>query len=150
MSLLILAVANHNSWLCSKRWRSERKCPWPCVLKLRNYIPSRPHITDVLLLKLHDFVTKHVNSLLQDILAVNFTADIWSSSVSPMSLIGLTAQWIDEDFIAQRVIPHAQQFWSLHTSKAIEWYASDMGHPNSSVHTALQDNAGDQTVWSKP
>uniref|UniRef100_A0A4W6F7S8 Aminopeptidase n=1 Tax=Lates calcarifer TaxID=8187 RepID=A0A4W6F7S8_LATCA len=52
---------------------------------------------------LHDFVKRHICSLLQDISALSFTTDIWTNSVSPVSLISLTAQQIDEDFNPYRL-----------------------------------------------
>ncbi|KAJ8346858.1 hypothetical protein SKAU_G00282590 [Synaphobranchus kaupii] len=52
------------------------------VLELRYDISSRHHITETVLPKMHDFVKKHINSLLCDMSAISFTTDIWSSSVS--------------------------------------------------------------------
>ena len=52
-----------------------------CILEPRYEIPSRTHITDTVLPKLHDFVKKHIHNLLQDVKTLSFTTDIWSSSV---------------------------------------------------------------------
>lgn len=56
---------------------------------------------------------KHINSLLQDILAFSSATDIWT--VSPISL---TAQWIDVDFTPKRMVLQAKQFQGSHTSQA--------------------------------
>lgn len=56
-----------------------------CILEPRYEIPSRNHITDTVLPKLHDFTKKHIRNLLQDVKTLSFTTDIWSSSVSPLS-----------------------------------------------------------------
>lgn len=66
------------------------------VLEPRYDVPSRHYMTDTELPKLHDSVKKHIHSLLQASSAFSFTTDIWTSSVSPVSLISLTSQWIDE------------------------------------------------------
>uniref|UniRef100_A0AAY3ZW19 Uncharacterized protein n=1 Tax=Denticeps clupeoides TaxID=299321 RepID=A0AAY3ZW19_9TELE len=55
-------------------------------------VPSRRYMTDTELPKLHDSS------------AFSFTADIRTGSVSPVSLISLTSQWIDENNLLQTVI----------------------------------------------
>ncbi len=116
-----------------------------CILEPRYEIPSRTHITNTVLPKLHDFVKKHIHNLLQDVKALSFTTDIWSSSVSPMSLISLTAQWIDDDFKLQKAILHAKQFRGSHTGQAIadefDVMLQTWGIHKSAVHVVLQDNA---------
>ncbi|XP_025765939.1 zinc finger BED domain-containing protein 4-like [Oreochromis niloticus] len=89
------------------------------VLEPRYDVPSRHYMTDTELPKLHVSVKKHIHSLLQASSAFSFTTDIWTSSVSPVSLISLTSQWIDESFTPQRAILHAKQFRGSHTSQAI-------------------------------
>lgn len=88
------------------------------VLEPSYEISSRHHITDTVLPK-HEFVKKHIHSLVQDISAFSFTTYIWTSSVSPVSLIRLIVQWIDEDFNPHRVILHGKQFRGSLTSHAI-------------------------------
>lgn len=36
---------------------------------------------------------KNIRNLLHDVKTFSFTTDIWNSSVSPISLLSLTAQW---------------------------------------------------------
>ena len=45
----------------------------------------------------------NIQSLMQDdkIVSVAFASDIWSSSVSPMSMLSLTAQFIDEKLLTE-------------------------------------------------
>ncbi len=62
---------------------------------------------------------KHVVCMLHDIKAISFTTDICSCSVNPLSLISLTAQWIDGDFTLQQIMLHAKQFRGSHSGLAI-------------------------------
>uniref|UniRef100_A0A8C5MY44 BED-type domain-containing protein n=1 Tax=Leptobrachium leishanense TaxID=445787 RepID=A0A8C5MY44_9ANUR len=116
------------------------------ILEPRYEIPSRRYITDVMLPKIHDAVKKHISSMLQkDMKAISFTTDIWSSSVSPVSLISLTAQWVDGDFTLQQVMLHAKKFQGSHTGQAIATMLEEMFEtwaiPKSSVHVVVRDNA---------
>ncbi|XP_070847165.1 zinc finger BED domain-containing protein 4-like [Chaetodon trifascialis] len=115
------------------------------VLEPRYAIPSRHYITDTELPKLHNAVKKHIQGLLQDIPAFSFTTDIWSSTVTPMSLISLTAHWIGEDFTRKNAILHAKQFRGSHTGTAIacvfEEKLETWGIPKSSVHVVVRDSA---------
>lgn len=115
------------------------------ILEPRYDIPSRHHITDKALPKLRNFVKNHISNLLQDISAFSFTTDIWTSSVSPLSLISLTAQWINEDFTSRRAVLHTKQLRGSLTNVAIASIFDDMlqswGIPKSAVHVVLQDNA---------
>lgn len=65
------------------------------VLEPRYDAPSCHYMTDTELPRPHESVKKHIHSLLQASSAFSFTMDIWTSSVSPVSLISLTSQWID-------------------------------------------------------
>lgn len=79
-------------------------------------IPSRHYITDAMLPKLFDGVIKHVSALVHGVSAFSFTADIWTSSVRPKSLLSLMAQWIDDEFTLHQVIPHAKPVRCSYTS----------------------------------
>lgn len=115
------------------------------VLEPRYEIPSQRHITDTVLPKMHEFVKKHISSLLCDMSAISLTTDIWSSSVSPMSLMSLTGQWLDKDFTLQRVVLHAKQLRGSHTglaiASAIEGMLQTWSISKESVHVVLRDNA---------
>ena len=110
----------------------------------RYVLPSRHTITHTQLPKLHSTVKTHIQGLLQNITFVSFTTDIWSSSVTPMSLISLTAQWIQDDFTRQNAILHAKQFRGSHTGAAIAAVFEEMlqnwGIPKSSVHVVVRDS----------
>lgn len=115
------------------------------VLEPRYEIPSRPYFMDIMLPKLFEDVKNHVHNLLQEVSALSFTTDIWTSSVSPMSLLSLTAQWIDEEFVRHQVTLHAKSFRGSHTSQTIATAFNSMLQtwdiPKTSVHVVLRDNA---------
>ncbi|KAM4795879.1 zinc finger BED domain-containing protein 4-like [Rhinophrynus dorsalis] len=116
------------------------------VLEPKYDMPSRRYVTDVVLPQVHDQVKKHISSILHDgIKAISFTTDIWSSSVSPVSLISLTAQWIDDNFELQQVMLHAKKFQGSHTGEAIAGMLEGMletwGIQKSSVHVVVRDSA---------
>ncbi len=77
--------------------------------------------------------------------ALSFTTDIWTSSVCPMSLISLTAQWIDEEFVHHHVTLHAKPFRGSHNSQTIAGAFDSMLQtwdiPKKSVHAVVRDNA---------
>lgn len=63
----------------------------------RYTLPGRKYLTDVCLPELYRNVYTHIESLMKDnIRAVSFTSDIWSSSVCPVSMLSLTAQFIKQ------------------------------------------------------
>lgn len=86
------------------------------TLEPRYEIPSRPYITDVMVPKLFDEVKKHVRNLVNEASALSFTTDI-GTRVCPMSLLSLTAQWIDDEFVRHQVTLHAKSFRGSHTSQ---------------------------------
>ena len=49
-----------------------------------------------------DVVAAHIHSLIDA--KGSFTTDIWTSDVSPVSLLGLTAQWLDDHFVAEGLL----------------------------------------------
>ena len=103
-----------------------------------------PYITDVMLPKMYDKVKNHVRSLVRDAVEISFTTDIWTGSVCPMSLLSLTAQWIDEAFTLHHITLHAKPFRGSHTGQAIANTLEDMlrtwGIPKSSVHVVLREH----------
>ena len=72
-------------------------------------LPSRRWFSDVALQEIHSIVETHIHKLLpMGVTAISFTTYIWTSDVSPMSMLSLTAQWVDEDFVLRKAILHAQ------------------------------------------
>ena len=55
--------------------------------------------------ELYGKVFKHILDKIKDVKALSFTTDIWSSDVSPVSLLSLTAHWLDESYV-----PHSAMF----------------------------------------
>ncbi|RXN15512.1 zinc finger BED domain-containing 4-like protein [Labeo rohita] len=95
---------------------------------------------------MYDRVAKHVHELMTtDISALSFTTDIWSSDVSPTSMLSLTAQWINAEFKLQNILLHAQEFVGSHTAAAISDALANMFETwnidKSKVHVIVRDNA---------
>ncbi|XP_042610882.1 zinc finger BED domain-containing protein 4-like [Cyprinus carpio] len=69
----------------------------------------------------------------------------WTSSVSPVSMLSLTAQWIDEDFTLKKAVLHSQECSGSHTAAAIAFaFESMFGKwkiERERVHVVLHDNA---------
>uniref|UniRef100_A0A671P1N0 BED-type domain-containing protein n=1 Tax=Sinocyclocheilus anshuiensis TaxID=1608454 RepID=A0A671P1N0_9TELE len=113
-------------------------------LEPRYTLPSRCYFADVCLPEIYNRVADHVHKLLHNDSAMSFTTDIWSSDVSPTSMLSLTAQWIDCDF-KLKVLLHSQEFTGSHTSLAISQAFTDMLDKwkidRSRVHAVVRDNA---------
>ncbi|XP_077315557.1 max-like protein X isoform X1 [Lithobates pipiens] len=112
----------------------------------RYSLPSRRYFADTCLPELFCSVRKHVQELMTtDIIAISFTTDIWSSDVSPTSMLSLTAQWIDDKFQLQNILLNAREFVGSHTAAAIADTLKsilDTWHiEKSKVHLIVRDNA---------
>lgn len=66
-------------------------------LKPRYIMPSRYYISDTAVPSKYKQVCEFISKRLENAATISFTTDIWSSDVCPMSLLSLTAQWIDTD-----------------------------------------------------
>ncbi|XP_041843803.1 zinc finger BED domain-containing protein 4-like [Melanotaenia boesemani] len=116
-------------------------------LEPRYLLPGRKYFMDVALPELHQTVYAHIERLLKEGLSssVSFTTDIWSSDVSPVSLLSLTAHWIDSDFHLHKAVLHAQEFSGSHTAVALAATFEKMFEtwhiPKDKVHVILRDNA---------
>ena len=121
----------------------------------RYTLPSRKYFTDQCLPELYQTIYSHIQNLMKDdkIVSIGFTSDIWSSSVSPMSMLSLTAQFIDDKFELKRVVLHSQEFPGSHTADAIAKAFTDMfqawGIPKGKVHVILRDNASNMAKAMK-
>lgn len=110
-------------------------------------IPSRRYFSDVALKEMFDNVSKHTRSILHanPNAAISFTTDIWTSNVSLMSMLSLTAQWVDDDFQLHQVILQCQEMVGSHTAANLaftfERMLEDWGIDRSRVHVVLRDNA---------
>ena len=114
-------------------------------LEPRYEMPSRSYVTETVIPNLHrdvrGFLAKYVGSAE----ALSFTTDIWSSDVSPMSLLSLTAHWVDADFTPRRAVLHAREFRGSHTfdtiMDALKQMLCDWQIDKKKVHVILRDNA---------
>jgi hypothetical protein len=90
-------------------------------------IPSRRCFSDVALPELHSVVEMYIHELLaMGITAISFTTDIWTNNFSPISMLSLTAQWVDEDFILRKAVLHIQECAGSHTAAAISMSFENM------------------------
>lgn len=116
----------------------------------RYVLPSRRHFAEVCLPEIHNVVATHIHELLaRDIAAISFTTDIWSSDVSPVSMLSLTAQWIDKDFNLIKAVLHSQEFTGTHSASAISEAFEKMFETwkidKTRVHAVVRDNARNMT-----
>lgn len=112
----------------------------------RYVLPGRNYFADVALPALHQDVHKHTQGLLEeDETPISFTSDIWSSDVSPMSFLSLTAQWIDAEFNLQKVNLHTQECPGSNTASNLATAFQNMFQtwkvPKERIHAILRDNA---------
>lgn len=87
----------------------------------------------------------HIHKLLDSVTDISFTTDIWSSDVSQMSMLSLTAQWINDNFEMKRAVLHAQEFAGSHTGAAIasafDCMFAQWKIKKDNVHVVLRDNS---------
>ena len=87
------------------------------LLEPRYTLPSGRFFSDVSLPALYDIVATHIHNLIdKNGLHVSFTTDLWTSDVSPVSTLSLTAQWLDQDFNMQKAMLHSQECSGSHTT----------------------------------
>lgn len=114
-------------------------------LEPRYDMVSRKYLSETALPELYRKVYKHILEGIKDVKAISFTTDIWSSDVSPLSLLSLTAHWMDESFVPHSAILNTTNFRGSHTSDAIAAALKEMLDkwqiPLSKVHVILRDNA---------
>ena len=114
-------------------------------LEPRYNLPNRRYLTETALPQLYARVYEHVKESLKDVPVVSFTSDIWSSDVCPMTLLSLTASWVDTDFTLKSAVLQAKPFRGSHTAEAIAATFEDMlkewNIPKNRVHVVLRDNA---------
>ncbi|XP_077063451.1 zinc finger BED domain-containing protein 4-like [Siphateles boraxobius] len=114
-------------------------------LEPRYTLPSRHYITEKVIPQMYNEVCDVLSKLVENVSAISLTTDIWSSEVSPMSMLSLTAQWIDSDFSLKKAILHAREFRGSHTGDfimaAIEEMLREWKINKNKVHVILRDNA---------
>lgn len=83
-------------------------------------MPSRRYFSDIALPELFGQVSRHTRSLLNaNVKTLSFTTDIWTSDVSLMSMLCLTAQWIDEQFERHQVLLRCKEMLGSHSCQFI-------------------------------
>ncbi|KAI4821741.1 hypothetical protein KUCAC02_007326 [Chaenocephalus aceratus] len=108
-------------------------------------MPSRHYIVEKGIPALHTKVREQVQRHLKEATSIALTTDLWSSGVAPMSLLILTAHWIDSSFTLHNVVLHASELRGSHTSmrirNAIEEMLAKWDIDNDKVHVVMRDNA---------
>lgn len=108
-------------------------------------MPNRHFISDTAVPNKYKQVSEFISKCLENVAMISFTTDIWSSDVCPMSLLSLTAQWIDSSFILQKAVLQAKHFRGSHTGESIAVATEEMLNAwkieKSKVHVILRDNA---------
>ena len=114
-------------------------------LEPRYMLPNRHFISETAIPNKYKQVSEFILKCLENVAVISFTTDIWSSDVCPMSLLSLTAQWIDSSFALQKAVLQAKQFRGSHTGDSIATATEEMLNAwkieNSKVHVILRDNA---------
>lgn len=95
-------------------------------LEPRYNLPSRKYISETALPELYSRVTSHVGDQLKDVQSLSFTMDIWCSDVCPMSLLGLTAHWVNAGYALQSAVLHVKELRGSHTSSVISASINEM------------------------
>ena len=96
------------------------------LVEHRHTLPSRSYFSDVALQELHS----------NNVTAISFTTDIWTSEIKPMSMLSLTAQWIVEDFVLRKVVLHAHECAGCHSAAAISIAFENMFETWNPEHTS--------------
>ena len=108
-------------------------------------MPNHKYLSDVCLPELYSVVYSHVEKLIADATSISFTTDIWSSSVCQVSMLSLTAQWLDKDFVLKKSVLHSQECRGSHTAEAIASAFEGMFEtwtiPKENVHVVVRDMA---------
>lgn len=113
-------------------------------LEPRYSLPSRKHFSETALPELYKKVCEHMSKEIKDIKAMSFSTDIWSSALSPMSLLSLTVHWLDTSCTPHGAMLQAKNVHGSHTSETISAIKDilDQWHiPLNKVHVILWDNA---------
>ena len=98
--------------------------------------PSTHYFSDVALMELHSIVEMYIYGLFaMGVTAISFMTDIWTSDVSLMSMLSLTAQWVDEDFVLRKAVLHVHECAGSHTAAAISMAFENMFETWKHEHT---------------
>lgn len=82
-------------------------------------LPNHHFISDTAVPLKFKELRKFISKCLENTDTVSLTTDFSSSNVCPMSLLSLTAQWVDSSFTLQKVVLQAKQFRGSHTGESI-------------------------------
>ena len=119
-------------------------------LSPRYKLPSRRYFSDTALPELFERVSSHIHKLLDGTKSpVSFTTDIWTSNVSLMSMLSLTAQWLDDEFELHQVLLCCEECPGSHTADNLrakfDKMLAEWKIDKKRVHVVLRDNARNMT-----
>ena len=113
------------------------------ALEPRYTFPSCKYYTDTVIPKIFSGMKDEIGKLINsEEGSISFTTDIWSCSVNDISLLSLTAHWMNNSFEKQSAVLHTQSLEMAHTGEYIASCIStmlDISHDR--VHLVLSDNA---------
>nr|XP_023657625.1 zinc finger BED domain-containing protein 4-like [Paramormyrops kingsleyae] len=115
-------------------------------LEPRYNLPSRKYISETAIPELYNRVSSRLAAQLENVKAMSFTTDIWTSDVSPMSLISLTVHWVNsESYALQSAVLQVKKCRGSHTSSTIATSITEMLKDwkiqLAKVHVIVRDNA---------
>ena len=115
------------------------------TLEPRYVVPSRKHVTDVVLPSIMSGVTAEVVRELSSVKWFSFTTDIWSTEVSNDSLLSFTVHWLTELFEKKEAVLHAHPLPGSHSGEMLcreyNTMLSKWSIDNEQVHLIVRDNA---------
>ncbi|XP_076844397.1 zinc finger BED domain-containing protein 4-like [Brachyhypopomus gauderio] len=115
-------------------------------LQPRYSLPSRRYLSETALPELYNQVSTKLADKLKAVPNLSFTTDIWTSDVCPMSLISLTAHWIDRDTYGLCcAVLQVKKCRGSHNRATIAASITEMlnhwGISLAKVHVIIRDNA---------
>ena len=111
----------------------------------RYVVPSRRHMTEVILPRIMDGVATEVKKELSSAQWYSFTTDIWSTEVSNDYLLSFTVHWLTELFEKKEAVLHAQPLPGSHSGEVLcreyNTMLSKWNIKKEQVHLIVRDNA---------
>lgn len=113
-------------------------------LKPKYTIPSRKHITDVVIPDIYNRTKNVLKVQITEAVVISCTTDMWTNNNNMQSFISLTVHWITNDFLQKHSVLQMKHFSGQHTGdnirKAISGILTYWDIPIEKIHVILRDN----------